>query len=74
MKSKVKFSKPEVTGISVTMTVDEAELLKKFLGPTKISHVRDLLPDSNENVHYEINDMLYRLFNALGDAIDEATI
>lgn len=73
MKFKIKRSNPKVSGISVTMTVKEAELLVKFIGPTRISHVRDILPDESEVVQYGVNDALFGLFNVLGDSLLEIT-
>ena len=72
MQAKVKRSKPEVIGINAQFLVEEAELLCKFLAPTKFATIEALLPDESYVIQQKINDLLYVIFNNLTDAIDEA--
>ena len=67
MKVKAQTTKPEVESIKVILTTEEATLLVKFLGPTKISTVKDLLPSADDATHQRVNDLLGDLYNLLID-------
>lgn len=59
---------PVITGVTITMTAREAELIHRFLGPTNMSLVEDLLPNENKTTQCDINDALYDLYSVLNNS------
>lgn len=71
IEAEAKMSKPVMEGVTVTLGVYEAALLYKFLGQTSMPVVRKILPDTNEQTCYSINQILYDLFEAIESVIKD---
>lgn len=68
MKAKAKTNKPVADSFTLTMTPEEATLLVKFMGPTRLSTVQELLPNADPLTVQKVNDVLSDVYNVLIDA------
>lgn len=70
-KAEATFSEPVVLGVVLTLTTDEAYLLREFLGATQIGVVQELLPYISENKQNDVNNVLYNSYTALNGVLGE---
>lgn len=64
------YSEPVLNGVTLTLTLDQAEQLTKFLGKTQLLIVQDLLSYETETYQKNVNDTLYEVYEVLNSIID----
>lgn len=67
MKVRKITTKPEQTGVKLVLSMDEANLLVTFLGPTMLKNVKGILPAETDETHDKVNGLLYDIYNSLTD-------
>jgi hypothetical protein len=68
--AKGTFSSPILEGVTLTLSVHEAELLTRFLGKTQLGLVQDLMPYETDSYQKDVNNVLYETYEALNNVME----